>query len=127
MNNGEWRIFRGSPEQTSTEVIDQWLATPPPWRRLVRPSKLVERIPAPDETSNRRGETYVSTGHDEILRVIMALMLRRPVLVTGAPGIGKSTLAYSIAWGLQLGAPLRWEINSRTALQDGLYTYDAVG
>src|SRR5262245_8207056 len=127
MNNSVWQIFRGSPERTPSAVIDQWLEAPPPWRCLARPSKTVDRQVPPDETANRRGKTYVCSGHDEILRVNMALMLRRPLLVTGAPGLGKSTLAYSIAWCLSLGAPLRWEINSRTTLQEGLYTYDAVG
>jgi MoxR-like ATPase len=87
----------------------------------------VDRQAPLDETADRRGKTYVCSGHDEVVRVNMALMLRRPLLVTGAPGIGKSTLAYSVAWCLGLGPPLRWEINSRTTLQDGLYAYDAVG
>jgi MoxR-like ATPase len=127
MRDVEWRVFRGSPERTPEDAVDQWLEKPPPWRRLARPSATVNRRLAPDEVVDRRGETYVSTGADEILRVNMALMLRRPLLVTGVPGIGKSSLAYSVAWCLGLGAPLRWEINSRTTLQDGLYTYDAVG
>jgi MoxR-like ATPase len=56
-----------------------------------------------------------------------ALYLRRPLLVTGRPGTGKSTLAYSIAWELHLGAVLHWPITSRAQLQDSLYRYDAIG
>lgn len=127
MNKTEWKVFLGSAQLTPKVGIDQWLAAPPPWRYLANPSKTVDRQVPSDEAADRRGRTYVSNGHEELLRVNMALMLRRPLLVTGAPGIGKSSLAYSIAWCLGLGAPLRWEINSRTTLQDGLYTYDAVG
>ncbi|AGM07149.1 AAA ATPase [Amycolatopsis keratiniphila] len=56
-----------------------------------------------------------------------ALCLRRPLLVTGRPGTGKSTLAYLIAEELKLGPVLRWPITSRTTLKDGLYRYDPIG
>ena len=56
-----------------------------------------------------------------------ALYLRRPLLVTGKPGTGKSTLAYSIAAELMLGPVLHWPITSRSRLDDGLYRYDAIG
>jgi MoxR-like ATPase len=55
-----------------------------------------------------------------------ALYLRRPLLVTGRPGTGKSSLAYAIAYQLQLGTVLKWSINTRTTLNDGLYRYDAI-
>jgi MoxR-like ATPase len=56
-----------------------------------------------------------------------ALYLRRPLLITGKPGAGKSTLIYSVARELSLGPVLRWNITSRTTLRDGLYQYDALG
>ena len=56
-----------------------------------------------------------------------ALCLRRPLLITGKPGAGKSTLIYSVARELRLGPVLRWNITSRTTLRDGLYQYDALG
>ena len=43
-----------------------------------------------------------------------ALYLRRPLLVTGAPGTGKSSLVYAVAHELGLGPVLRWSINSRS-------------
>ena len=56
-----------------------------------------------------------------------ALYLRRPLLVTGKAGIGKSSLAHSIAYELSLGPVLNWPITSRSVLGDGLYRYDAMG
>ena len=108
-------------------TIHDWLARVPPWRKLHEASTTLDSPTKLAEASERRGRTYITTGPDEVLRVNAALMLRRPLLVTGPPGIGKSSLAYSIAWRLGLGDPLRWEINSQSTLQDGLYHYDAVG
>ena len=56
-----------------------------------------------------------------------ALILRRPLLVSGPPGVGKSSLIYAVAEQLGLGQVLVWPINSRTTLQEGLYQYDALG
>jgi hypothetical protein len=55
-----------------------------------------------------------------------ALYLRRPLLLTGSPGAGKSTLAHAVAYELGLGRVLHWPIVSRSTLQDGLYRYDAI-
>jgi MoxR-like ATPase len=66
-------------------------------------------------------------GAQELDMINAALFLRRPLLVTGRPGTGKSTLAYRIAWELRLGRVLRWPITSRTTLKSGLYDYDAIG
>jgi MoxR-like ATPase len=56
-----------------------------------------------------------------------ALSLRRPLLITGAPGSGKSTVIESVAAELVLGEPLRWHITSRSTLIDALYRYDVLG
>ncbi len=63
---------------------------------------------------------------DIIDLVNAAIYLRRPMLVTGKPGVGKSTLPLSIAYELQLGPVLRWPITSRSTLKDGVYGYDAL-
>lgn len=55
-----------------------------------------------------------------------ALYLRRPLLVTGRPGSGKTSLAYAIAYQLKLAPVLLWSITARSTLQDGLYQYDAI-
>jgi MoxR-like ATPase len=54
-----------------------------------------------------------------------AVTLRRPLLVKGEPGTGKTVLAHEIA--AATGAPLiQWHIKSTTKAHQGLYEYDAV-
>ena len=68
--------------------------------------------------------SYVAT---EDLRVAVnaAVTLRRPLLVKGEPGTGKTVLAHEIAEAL--GAPLiEWHVKSTTRAHQGLYEYDAV-
>jgi MoxR-like ATPase len=67
---------------------------------------------------------YVAT-EDLKVAVNAAVTLRRPLLVKGEPGTGKTVLAQEIAQAL--GAPLiEWTIKSTTKAQQGLYEYDAV-
>jgi MoxR-like ATPase len=73
-----------------------------------------------------RGEVF-QADEEEVELVNAALYLRRPLLITGKPGCGKSSLAYSVARELKLGPVLRWSITSSTKLSDGLYHYDALG
>ena len=72
-----------------------------------------------------RGRTYKPTD-EEIDAINTAIHLRRPLLVEGQPGVGKSSLASSIAYELRLGPVLQWSITTRTTLSDGLYRYDAI-
>jgi MoxR-like ATPase len=67
---------------------------------------------------------YVATD-DLKVAVNAAVLLRRPLLVKGEPGTGKTVLAHEIAKAL--GAPLiEWNVKSTTKAQQGLYEYDAV-
>jgi MoxR-like ATPase len=69
-------------------------------------------------------ENYVATD-DLMLAVNAAITLRRPLLVKGEPGTGKTMLAEEVA--NSLGMPLlQWHIKSTTKAQQGLYEYDAV-
>src|ERR1700760_1871390 len=69
-------------------------------------------------------ENYVATP-DLMLAVNAAVTLRRPLLVKGEPGTGKTVLAHEIAEAL--GAPLiEWHVKSTTKAHQGLYEYDAV-
>ncbi|MFJ4622941.1 AAA family ATPase [Streptomyces sp. NPDC088812] len=76
----------------------------------------------------RLGASPVGTPADaaETDLVNAALILRRPLLVTGRPGTGKSALAYRISRELRLGRVLRWPVTSKTTLKSALYRYDAV-
>ncbi len=57
--------------------------------------------------------------------VNIAIALKRPLLVRGEPGTGKTLLSHSVANGL--GKKLIvWNIKSTTKAQEGLYVYDTV-
>ena len=56
----------------------------------------------------------------------VALLLGQPLLLTGEPGVGKTQLAYSLAWELGLDTPLKFETKSTSAARDLFYTYDAL-
>lgn len=67
---------------------------------------------------------YIAT-QDLKIAVNAATMLRRPLLVKGEPGTGKTVLAEEIAKAFD--APLiTWNVKSTTKAQQGLYEYDAV-
>ncbi len=69
-------------------------------------------------------ESYVAT-EDLKVAVNASVTLRRPLLIKGEPGTGKTVLAHEIA--AAVGAPLiEWSIKSSTKAQQGLYEYDAV-
>ena len=56
----------------------------------------------------------------------VALLLGQPLLLTGEAGTGKTRFAYSLAWELGYGAPLKFETKSTTVASDLFYTYDAL-
>ena len=67
---------------------------------------------------------YVATD-DLKVAVNAAVTLRRPLLVKGEPGTGKTVLAHEIARAMD--APLiEWHVKSTTKAHQGLYEYDAV-
>ncbi len=69
-------------------------------------------------------QSYIAT-EDLKVAVNAAVTLRRPLLVKGEPGTGKTVLAHEVAKAM--GAPLiEWNIKSTTKAQQGLYEYDAV-
>ncbi len=69
-------------------------------------------------------ENYVATP-DLMLAVNAASTLKRPLLIKGEPGTGKTMLAEEVAEALEMPL-LQWHIKSTTKAQQGLYEYDAV-
>ncbi|MFC9505853.1 AAA family ATPase [Streptomyces sp. NPDC057002] len=124
----EWFVYRGTGQPDPT-ALDR-LPDPPAWRTFDAPVVPYD-VPELDSSTRRRlgADTSPLPIQDpETLEVVnAALYLRRPLLVTGEPGVGKSTLAHAIAYELGLGRVLEWPIVSRSELRDGLYTYDAIG
>ena len=109
----DWKIFQGN----NTQNINWTLPEPPSWRDFNN---------SESDPKKRRAETFQARS-EEIDLVNAALYLRRPLLVTGKPGTGKTSLAYAVAYELGLGEVLHWPITTRTTLKDGLYNYDAIG
>lgn len=110
MPDASWKIYKGDGK-ADPAAIDR-LPQAPPWRRF-------------EQFSNARASTFQPP--EGVVDVVnAALYLRRPLLITGDPGTGKSSLAYAVASDLMLGPVLSWHINSRSTLLDGLYHYDAI-
>src|SRR5213593_4173758 len=69
-------------------------------------------------------KNYVAT-QDLMLAVNASAALKKPLLVKGEPGTGKTMLAEEVAQSLRLPL-MQWHIKSTTKAQQGLYEYDAV-
>jgi MoxR-like ATPase len=132
----KWDLFTNDGSQRA--IKDPWPPLPP-WRQRNLPEGLQPQdVPPSDPSSNtaqrgrafrlpREGKAITPEGERLRLAVNAAIHLRRPLLVTGSPGTGKTSLAYAIAWELNLGPVLRWSITPRSQLQeDGLFQYDAI-
>ena len=123
------RIFRHDFNGTSPDPEPLRIANePPPWRTFSRKTDVGGafqlRLLADDQA--RRGRLY-QTEENEAQMINAAFVLRRPLLITGHAGVGKTSLAYAVAWQLGLGNILRWSITSRSTLREALYEYDAIG
>ena len=119
----QWPVYTGTNEPHDGNTR---LPPPPPWRAFDG-GPVLDAPPADRSATSpdraHRARTYRAT--DECVHLVnAALYLRRPLLVTGPPGSGKSSLAYAVARELGLGPVLRWNITSRSTLHDGLYQYD---
>jgi MoxR-like ATPase len=131
-----WDLFTNSGRRRPADA--PWPKPPPLRRRRSGPAPLdpLPLPPALEADADPRGRTFRLPRHkgaitDEGERVRMAvnaaIHLRRPLLITGSPGTGKSSLAHAIAWELNLGPVLSWPITPRSQLvEDGLFQYDAI-
>ena len=76
-------------------------------------------------TQRFEGTSFYIATEDLKVAVNAAVTLRRPLLVKGEPGTGKTVLAHEIAKAID--APLiEWNVKSTTKAHQGLYEYDAV-
>jgi MoxR-like ATPase len=94
--------------------------------------------PTTEETVSLRSKFDHPSGYlpDQGLvdAVNVALLLNKPLLVTGDPGTGKTQLAHSIAWQLASRRRLnvttaeveKFEAKSTSAARDLFYTFDAI-
>lgn len=134
-----WKYFNGN--QLEPQPLNE-LPESPPWREFL-PSGVVpeerdeaywaslRQLADENERAMERGRSFrIQTdekGYSEVVDAVnAAIHLRRPLLVTGSPGSGKTSLAYAIAFELALGPVLSWPITARSNLRDALYRYDAI-
>ena len=104
-----WRQFGTTPD---THKLDTTAITPWHW----------------SERERDLAEAYQIGEQSEIVSAVnAALILRRPLMVTGPAGSGKSSLIYAVARELRLGPVLTWSITSRSTLREGQYDYEALG
>ncbi|MBE9062378.1 AAA family ATPase [cf. Phormidesmis sp. LEGE 11477] len=149
MHSTNWEVFRGESELAPNRIAQ--LPPPPPWRQFRALMKadgeltdaqkqyqdkladywdrLQEKAQSERHSRDRlRGKSFrIRKDQSRVIQAVnAALALRRPLLVTGRPGSGKTSLAYAVAYELALGPVLMWPITARTTLEAGLYRYDAI-
>lgn len=142
------RIYRGLtltadslPKPKEQQEHLKRIPPPPPWRTFGlldveaeekngNAAKKEPEVSKKDTNKNKnidpRALGFVAS-EQAVELVNAALCLRRPLLIEGNPGAGKTSLAYAVAAELGLPGPYRWSIVSRTTLKNGLYDYDAIG
>ena len=76
-------------------------------------------------TNRFTGSQQYVASEDLMNAVNIAVTLRKPLLVKGEPGTGKTMLAQAVAQALDKEL-LIWNVKSTTKAQDGLYVYDVV-
>jgi len=110
----DWCYYRGD----NTIGRDINLPDAPPWR---------DKSSKSEQGNDEPQTAYRPLCEKEIKMVNAALILRRPLLITGKPGSGKSSLAESVRKELGLGDKvLHWRITTQSKFTDGLYSYDAL-
>ena len=76
------------------------------------------------KTTFAGSQQYVAS-QDLMNAVNIAITLRKPLLIKGEPGTGKTMLAQAVSQALGKELVI-WNVKSTTKAQDGLYVYDVV-
>ncbi len=110
MIDTSWYVYTGDKTKKGVDISTlNDIAPAPSWRKSKQDGKNLIYLPSDEEKAVVNASIY----------------LRRPLILTGRPGVGKSSLAYAIAQ--ELGLELyHWAINSKSTLEEGLYSYDAI-
>jgi len=138
--NKPWGVFTNSKpdadDKRSRLKASVKLPSAPPWRRFEAEADQPYLPPPMPAKQRDRGKVFrlprtdqgslTAEAENVRLAVNAAIHLRRPLLVTGTPGCGKTSLAYAIAHELDLGRVLCWPITPRSEVQEGLYRYEAL-
>src|ERR1051325_9939156 len=91
--------------------------------------KLTERggeLPPSERTVENEGPARYVASRELRDAVNVALVLGQPLLVTGEPGTGKTQLAGSISYELELAPPLVFRTKTTSTAKDLFYRYDAL-
>ena len=140
-----WDFFQGNGQSEPLTEVTIGNLKAPPWRQFMSDDdfnvaehsastnrwKEIKKLAEKDIRGQERGSNFqLQEGNSKCVDVLnavnSAIYLRRPLLITGSPGSGKTSLAYAIAHELQLGVVLTWAVNARSQLKEALYQYDAV-
>lgn len=131
-----WGVFTNAALVAEAMSPTVELPEPPPWRRFDPGIDPPYPVPALERKQRDRGVVFrlprqggdTLTDEAEAVRLAVnaAIHLRRPLLITGTPGCGKTSLAYAIANELGLGRVLCWPITPRSEVREGLYRYEAL-
>jgi MoxR-like ATPase len=80
--------------------------------------------PAPPEQLSSPQDYLPS--HALVDAINISIAIRKPLLVAGEPGVGKTSLAFHLAWALGLPPPLTFRTKSTSTVDDLFYTFDVI-